>query len=94
MEAVRGITNARVVTFGMKDTNDYYPTEMNEEDTACEDFTLTCRGEKLGRVNLIVPGEHNMMNAVAAAAAAHRPGGLTGGHLRRAGEILRGAPAL
>ena len=74
MEAVRGITNARVVTFGMKDTNDYYPTEMNEEDTACEDFTLTCRGEKLGRVNLIVPGEHNMMNAVAAAAAAHALG--------------------
>ena len=35
----------------MKDTNDYYPTEMNEEDTACEDFTLTYHGEKLGRVN-------------------------------------------
>ena len=74
MESVRGLTNARIVTFGMKDTNDYYPTEMNEEDTACEDFTLTCRGEKLGRVNLIVPGEHNMMNAVAAAAAAHALG--------------------
>ena len=74
MESVQGLTNARIVTFGMKDTNDYYPTEMNEEDTACEDFTLTCRGEKLGRVNLIVPGEHNMMNAVAAAAAAHALG--------------------
>ncbi len=71
MEAVQGLENARIVTFGMEDTNDYYPTEMNEEDTACEDFTLTYHGEKLGRVNLIVPGEHNMLNALAAAAAAH-----------------------
>lgn len=74
MESVRGLTHAKIVTFGMSDTNDYYPTEMNEEDTACEDFTLTYRGEKLGRVNLIVPGEHNMMNALAAAAAAHSLG--------------------
>ena len=71
LESVKGIANAKIVTFGMKDTNDYYPTEMNEEDTACEDFTLTYHGEKLGRVNLIVPGEHNMLNAIAAAAAAH-----------------------
>ena len=71
MESVKGLNNVKIVTFGMKDTNDYYPTEMNEEDTACEDFTLTRRGEKLGRVNLIVPGEHNMLNAIAAAAAAH-----------------------
>ena len=35
----------------MKDTNDYYPTEMNEEDTACEDFTLTYHGGEAG------PGE-------------------------------------
>ena len=38
MESVKGL-QAKIVTFGMKDTNDYYPTEMNEEDTACEDFT-------------------------------------------------------
>ena len=71
LESVKGIENAKIVTFGMRETNDYYPTEMNEEDTACEDFTLTYHGEKLGRVNLIVPGEHNMLNAIAAAAAAH-----------------------
>ena len=74
MKSVQGLTHAKIVTFGMSDTNDYYPTEMNEEDTACEDFTLTYRGEKLGRVNLIVPGEHNMMNALAAAATAHSLG--------------------
>ena len=42
MESVEGLTNAKIVTFGMSDQNDYYPTEMNDtEDTACEDFTLT-----------------------------------------------------
>ena len=65
---------------------------MNEEDTACEDFTLTCHGEKLGRVNLIVPGEHNMMNAVAAAAAPHALGGSPRGYLLRPGQVLRRPP--
>lgn len=74
MESVKGLEDREIVTFGLSDTNDYYPAEMNEEDTACEDFTLMHRGEKLGRVNLIVPGEHNMLNAVAAAAAAHSVG--------------------
>lgn len=71
MKSVEGLTHASIVTYGLSSTNDYYPAEMNEEDTACEDFTLMHRGEKLGRVNLSVPGEHNMLNAVAAAAAAH-----------------------
>lgn len=74
MESVNGLEDRRIVTFGKTDTNDYYPAEMNEEDTACEDFTLMYRGEKLGRINLTVPGEHNMMNAIAAAAAAHSIG--------------------
>lgn len=74
MKSVEGITNAKIVTFGFSNKNDYYPAEMNEEDTACEDFTLMHCGEKLGRVSLIVPGEHNMLNAVAAAAAAHSIG--------------------
>ena len=33
-----------------------------------------CRGEALGMVNLAVPGKHNMLNALAAAAAAHSLG--------------------
>ena len=63
-----------IVTFGLDSGCDYYPAQMNEEPTACEDFTLMCRGEALGRVNLAVPGGHNMLNALAAAAAAHSLG--------------------
>ncbi|MCH5352576.1 MAG: UDP-N-acetylmuramate--L-alanine ligase [Acutalibacter sp.] len=74
MESVSSLTGQKIVTFGLSDKNDYYPAELNEEDTACEDFTLMHKGEALGRVNLIVPGEHNMLNALAAAAAAHSVG--------------------
>ncbi len=74
MAAVKGLEGREIVTFGLRDSNDYYPAELNEEDTACEDFTLMFRGKPLGRVNMSVPGEHNMMNAVAAAAAAHSVG--------------------
>ncbi len=74
MESVKNLSGQKIVTFGLKATNDYYPAELNEEDTACEDFTLMHHGKPLGRVNLIVPGEHNMLNALAAAAAAHSVG--------------------
>ncbi len=74
MKSVEGVGGRELVTFGRSPECDYYPAELNEEDTACEDFTLMHKGEKLGRVNMRVPGEHNMMNAVAAAAAAHSIG--------------------
>ncbi len=73
MKAVAGL-NKEIVTFGLKEGCDYYPAELNEEPSACEDFTLMHRGRALGRVNLAVPGRHNMLNALAAAAAAHSLG--------------------
>ncbi len=70
MESVKDI-GATVITFGLGESNDYYAVDMNEVNTACEDFTLMYRGKKIGRIELSVPGEHNMMNAIAAGAAAH-----------------------
>ncbi len=71
MAAVSGQEGKETVTFGLTSACDYYPADLNEEPTACEDFTLMCRGQALGRVELSVPGKHNMLNALAAAAAAH-----------------------
>ncbi len=73
MQAVEGLER-EVVSFGLDSSCDYYPAALNEEPSACEDFTLMCRGEALGMVNLAVPGKHNMLNALAAAAAAHSLG--------------------
>lgn len=89
MRAVKGITNAEIITFGRTADSDYYVTELNEEDTACEDFTVMYRGERVCRVNLHVPGEHNMMNALAAAAAAHGMG-VDGAHIKAALEDFSG----
>lgn len=88
-KAVEGITHAEIITFGRSAKNDYYAAEMNEEDTACEDFTLMYRGEKLCRVSLAVPGEHNMMNAIAAAAVCHHMG-VDGTHIKKALEAFGG----
>lgn len=74
MKSVAGIDRGRLITFGMQPHNDYYVIETNEEARACENFTLMHKGERLGRVNLSVPGVHNLYNAVAAAAAAHELG--------------------
>lgn len=71
MKSVEGVKGPQIVTFGLSDKNDYYASEMIEEPTACEEFTVMHKGEKLGRTKLKVPGEHNMYNALAAAAAAH-----------------------
>lgn len=89
MRAVEGITNAEIVTFGRTDKSDYYVTELNEEDTVCEDFTVMYKGERVCRVSPRVPGEHNMMNALAAAAAAHGMG-VDGEHIKKALEDFSG----
>ena len=76
-EALKAIADQKgkeIVTFGPDETCDYYPAQLSEEPTACEDFTLMYRGKALGRVELAVPGWHNLLNALAAAAAAHSLG--------------------
>lgn len=89
MRAVEGLTHAEILTFGRTAQSDYYVTELNEEDTACEDFTIMHHGERVCRVSLRVPGEHNMMNALAAAAAAHSMG-VDGAHIKTALEAFSG----
>ena len=72
-KAVAGVS-LPAVTFGMKDTNDYYAGSIAEKKGVCEEFSLMYRGEKLAEIVLSVPGEHNIYNALAAAAAAHTLG--------------------
>lgn len=74
LEAVHGQDGKGIVTFGPDEGCDYYPAQLSEEPTACEDFTLMHQGKALGRIELSVPGWHNLLNALAAAAAAHSLG--------------------
>jgi UDP-N-acetylmuramate--alanine ligase len=63
----------RAVSFGMSADADYRPLDLLL-DRPRPEFQLSRRGERLGEIELGVPGEHNVLNAVAAAALALEEG--------------------
>ena len=65
--------DAVVITFGLKDC-DYQAVNMSYDEFGIGSFDLLRHGESLGRFTLKVPGEHNILNAAAAIAAADRFG--------------------
>lgn len=70
MEAVADV-NLEKITYGFNDTNDYYAVNLSADKGVHEQFDLMHKGEKITTVKLIVPGKHNVYNALAAASAAH-----------------------
>lgn len=69
MEALEG-TDRTIITFGKESTCDFYPENVKHENGLLTTFDLMKKGEKLGEITLHVAGIHNVLNAVAAAAAA------------------------
>ncbi len=61
------------VTFGFKESNDYSAQNIVSEGMN-QSFDLYHKGELLTNVKLIVPGRHNIANALAAAATSHYMG--------------------
>lgn len=61
----------RIVTFGLNTDFDYSAADITSDSYGCPCFTLCIGGKPSGRVLLRLPGEHNIYNALAAAAAAH-----------------------
>lgn len=59
-----------IITFGHSDKNRYYPMNIEKVDDFRTDFDLMENGKKLDRISIHVPGAHNVLNAVAASAAA------------------------
>ena len=58
------------ITFGRGEGNDYYAANLQKKDGLCRTFDLMRRGERVCALTIHVPGDHNVLNAVAAAAAA------------------------
>ena len=69
-KAMEGITHAKIVTFGLGAENMYSAANVRDEAKACEDFTILKQGVPLCEAQLSIPGKHNILNALAAAAAA------------------------
>ena len=75
MEVLRKCNSAaRFITYGASDTNDFYAEEIYQSSDFRREFTLMNKGEQLCRIEVNVPGLHNVYNAVAACAAAYSAG--------------------
>lgn len=59
----------RVVTYGLETESDYMAQDVRFHDWTSS-FELLDRGRPVGRISLLLPGRHNVSNAVAAAAVA------------------------
>ncbi len=60
-----------LVTFGLSDQCNYYAENITWSSEGRPAFDVLCKGKKLGRVQLVIPGEHNILNALAAFACCH-----------------------
>lgn len=60
----------RVVTYGIGDGFDFTAKNITFDAFACGRYDLVKNGSVIGHVQLSIPGEHNVSNSLAAAAAA------------------------
>ena len=63
-QVIRDLDN--VVTFGLSENCDYYAANIKFNEDGMPSFDVCHDGKLLSRVQLAVPGEHNILNALAA----------------------------
>lgn len=73
VKALLDAHKGKTLSYGMQDA-DYVPANIVYDAMGCPSFDLLYKGESLGRIELTVPGEHNIINAVAAAIVAMNAG--------------------
>lgn len=73
LKAVDGIKGKKMISFGMKRTNDY-SAEIKSKKGMTTVFELYVNGEAEREFKINVPGDHNVLNALAAVAAARYSG--------------------
>lgn len=73
VKSVEGVERKKI-TFGMEKSNDYYAENISYNRGAFAEFDIMSSGEKLTRVALKIPGEHNIVNTLGAFAAAMNAG--------------------
>lgn len=88
LDAVRNVDKEKI-TFGFDRKNDY-SAEITSVKGLRTDFDLYYRGEKLRNLSIHVPGKHNVLNALAAIAAARNAGVSLDG-IEMGLQVFRGA---
>ncbi len=69
LKAIADIKGKEMISFGFQKKNDYYAENVEEYKGAFTKFDVMYKGEKLGNVELSIPGIHNVLNALAAIAS-------------------------
>ncbi len=62
------------VTFGLNENCDYFAREIRFDGNGMPSFEVWHGGKSLARIQLRIPGEHNILNALAAFACGHTLG--------------------
>ena len=75
VRAMAPVEGPEKITFGRGEGNDYYAANLQKKDGLCRTFDLMRRGERVCALTIHVPGDHNVLNAVAGGGAAPGPGG-------------------
>ncbi|MBR4671064.1 MAG: UDP-N-acetylmuramate--L-alanine ligase [Butyrivibrio sp.] len=60
-----------IITYGSKDTFDYYPTDITYDEKGNPSYKAHMPGEKVLDIKLAVPGIHNVYNSLAAIAVSN-----------------------
>ncbi len=68
-QAISGVTT-EIVTFGLGESNDYYAKNIVQKSGIHTNFDFMKEDKVLCNIDIFVPGIHNVLNAVAACAAA------------------------
>ena len=66
LECITSGLDCKVVTFGNDSSSDYYYTDLCFDDMACPSFVFHNASGNTREITLSVPGEHNVLNAMAA----------------------------
>ena len=66
LDAITASLPCQILTFGRGEHNDYYPGDITYDEFAHASFTLHRKNLPDLSVQLKVPGEHNILNAIAA----------------------------
>lgn len=67
-EEITADLSCAVTTFGVTGSEDFTAADISYDDRGCAAFTVIAYGEEAGRLQLKVPGAHNVVNALAAIA--------------------------
>ncbi|MDE5564557.1 MAG: UDP-N-acetylmuramate--L-alanine ligase, partial [Oscillospiraceae bacterium] len=90
LKAIAGLEGKTMISFGYNAENDFRAVNVKHLPGSRTAYTVQKNGETLGEITLQVPGEHNVLNSLAAVAACDGLG-LPFAQIKNGLEAFRGA---